>query len=733
MQKKAIIIICALAGCCTLHAQRTSTQQAIKVAEQYYSLLNQYSEAICNNGNEAAVASKLHDLFLHKTYRTNNNISEELVESDLVSSDNRKSVDDNLENYLSQIASFDYSDGFRRVTFHVKIDHKKSFVYGPTNNDTVLIYTDKTIVVDGLFEKSHPEVVTSVKGKIVRVGTPRYVALFENTVKNLLKNGKYNDAYAHLSTMLEKGWVFHELYDGLAECLFNLDYTLRAPTADAALDNFSMMKTVSEALWNNSLKMGYSDISFGGIEELSATMGLNSNCYSYLSLLGCPDGQTASDGLIVFRKGNLQGYLNTNGDTVIHAQFRHAQRFEQHLAAAMYNEGNVKEGKYGLIDRRGEWIIKPTYDLIYSMPHYKAYVIRKGNKYGAMGYDGKVLVKPRYDKPVIFLHDDFATCNRGGKWGIVNREGDEVVECREDQLEIMEVRGSINSAAIKYRYNHNKYHESFIFSDGPKIKTRSDENRITSRWSGGPYIASNHILMNLGAWTYNLSGLIYSDNLGLFTGTERPYRWVVPTWTALYRAPSTLSDADGNNLLTEHKLSDFASYITELDYTTYRFGYNLTWRSSIFGVLVGLHYEWSRWTQSRNEAGMLPQHTTQSLVPNIEIRWLPLHLEFGYTYTFYLGAGLAYAYNLDYKYTGGLFDNWGYGEGNTPLKDAINHVWRWKATFGVSWGYASAFVAYERDINSVFNTEFLARDGTSPFAGWKSTLGTLGLGMTLSF
>lgn len=735
MLNKKIILFCFISVCSVLNAQRTTLQQASLVAEQYYKLLNDYSDSVCKNRNSLEIEDKLHDMFYHAELRTGNR--DELVELDLGSSDNKKRVDDNLENYFSQITDFrNDTGGICRVTFHIKIAPDKSFTYGPTNNDTVLIYVDKTIVVDGLFEKAHPEVVSIYKGKIVRVGTLSYTSLYSRVAMPLIDSAKYNDAYELFYKMLEKKWVFYELYDGLVACLTGLtglDSNLQAPTAYIARENFAMMGYVTKSLWENSVKLGHMDLSVGGIEDLSATLALRTNCYSYISLLGCPDGQTASEGLVVFRDKDLQGYRNLNNEIIIPARFRHAQRFEQGKAAAMKDEGGNMQGKYGLIDRRGHWALKPTYDLIYSMPHYKAYVIRKGNKYGVLGYDGKLLVKPRYDKPVIFLHDDFATCYRDGKWGVVNREGDEVIECKEDQLEIMEVKGTINTASIKYRYNHNKYHETSVFSDGPKIKTPSGNEAMASRWSGGPYLAGNHILMNMGAWIYNLSGLIFGDNLGLFNGTNKPYRWLIPTWTPMYRAPAELSDAGDNSLLPENKLSDFASYMNELNYITYRLGYTISWRTAKYGVLAGLHYEWARWRQTRTEYGLYPQHTVQSIVPSIEIRWLPLSLEFGHTYTFYLGAGLSYVRNFHYKYTGGLFDNWGYESGDSSLKDAINHVWRWRTTLGVAWGYASAFITYERDMNSVFNPGFQARDASTPFAGWESKLGTLGMGATLSF
>ncbi|HEX3027985.1 MAG TPA: WG repeat-containing protein, partial [Clostridia bacterium] len=56
----------------------------------------------------------------------------------------------------------------------------------------------------------------------------------------------------------------------------------------------------------------------------------------------------------------------------------------------------IKDGKYGIIDTKGRYIVKPGYSLITKDPSNKLYITRLGSKYGVLDSKGRVIFKPIY-------------------------------------------------------------------------------------------------------------------------------------------------------------------------------------------------------------------------------------------------------------------------------------------------------------------------------------------------
>jgi hypothetical protein len=86
------------------------------------------------------------------------------------------------------------------------------------------------------------------------------------------------------------------------------------------------------------------------------------------------DAISFNNGLAAVSKGNLYGFINTAGDIVIPFEFSNARGFSDGLAPA----ANVK-GFWGYIDKKGNWVIKPSYDFTDGFENGEARVI-KGEK-----------------------------------------------------------------------------------------------------------------------------------------------------------------------------------------------------------------------------------------------------------------------------------------------------------------------------------------------------------------
>lgn len=704
-----------------LNAQSTHLERAFEVANNYYRLLNIIGSPESNAMREAAVDS-LNALFYSKTYSSNIEHVEQLVELDLGDT----LQDDNLEHYLSQIGAFLSKD--QRVHFFTIFDKERSFCYGVAC-DTVLVYLRKTVVVEGEggFEREHDEVLTVVDGRIVRVGTPAYASIYDKTVRELMERAEdieeenvdvyYNKAYDYLTMMYRRGWRFAGLYDDMAGYLYNTN------EEQLGSAGFTRLNLDSLALLARGLCEGVGCVNLASAGKVVKDLGIK-NYDTYLSLYGHEDVHTGSGNLVVFtREDGSQGYVNLNGDTVVKPRFEQAQRFEEGLAAAKRKGSSRRSGQYGLINQRGVWKLRPQYDRIYSMPDYKAYVIEQDGKYGAMSYKGKGMVRPRYDEPVVFLNEEYAACCKDGKWGLVNRWGMEEVECQYDGLEIIGVEDGVAT----YRYNGVKIADTKSRTFGAQI------GRVMrhSRWSGGPIVGGSGVTMNIAGAVYSLLPAVYylahqpSGRGDDIEDEDVHGRWFMPNWQVLY-TDAWVGDGNDSSLLSSVWGEGFA---------TYRFGYSLSWKSHLWpvGVVMNASYELNRWGMKEGVHKVQPVHKTQAVVLGFGLRYRPLGFRRGGALTPVAELGFSYVYNVKYSYRGGFFDDWGYRSGDGALRKAVNNGWRWNGLVGLAWGYAMVYAKYERDMYDVFNEGFVARDASKPMAGWRTKLGVVSVGLTLAF
>jgi hypothetical protein len=141
-----------------------------------------------------------------------------------------------------------------------------------------------------------------------------------------------------------------------------------------------------------------------------------------------PD-DTISPYLFPIKKNNKWGYINRDGKIVIEPRFDHADEFHDGFAVVRMDTGSesdtnsnavigtvrsdslrFKHGKhkYGFINHRGEYIIKPVYDYADRFSEGLAMVLVGNSDTGVYGYvnaTGKVVIEPKY--PYIgFTRDD---------------------------------------------------------------------------------------------------------------------------------------------------------------------------------------------------------------------------------------------------------------------------------------------------------------------------------------
>ena len=89
-------------------------------------------------------------------------------------------------------------------------------------------------------------------------------------------------------------------------------------------------------------------------------------------------------------------------------------------------------GKWGLIDKSGKFVIEPKFDRIGYYWDGLAEV-KVNDKYGFIDKDGKLVIEPKFES-VCGFHDGLAKVKYNGKWGLIDKSGKFVIEPKFDTL-----------------------------------------------------------------------------------------------------------------------------------------------------------------------------------------------------------------------------------------------------------------------------------------------------------
>jgi serine/threonine protein kinase len=83
---------------------------------------------------------------------------------------------------------------------------------------------------------------------------------------------------------------------------------------------------------------------------------------------------------------------------------------------------------YGLINRQGNWVIQPMFDIIGDSDVQGYYCIKLNEKWGFINKQGNWVIYPMFDR--VFSFDEWGFCNvvLNKKWGIINRQGNWVFQ-----------------------------------------------------------------------------------------------------------------------------------------------------------------------------------------------------------------------------------------------------------------------------------------------------------------
>ena len=180
-----------------------------------------------------------------------------------------------------------------------------------------------------------------------------------------------------------------------------------------------------------------------------------------------------NDGVALVGEQGDWGYIDKNGKTIIEIQYRWATDFQDGLAQVMVRveengkktmkttfidkKGNealskkfdfnssyeslfkdgitciAKDGKWGFIDKRGEFIIAPVYESARNFSDGFAPVKKEG-KWGFINKEGKFVIEPSFES-VFPFQESIAAVQIDGKWGFIDKTGKVIIKPVYDLME----------------------------------------------------------------------------------------------------------------------------------------------------------------------------------------------------------------------------------------------------------------------------------------------------------
>ncbi|MBR5511064.1 MAG: WG repeat-containing protein [Bacteroidaceae bacterium] len=126
-----------------------------------------------------------------------------------------------------------------------------------------------------------------------------------------------------------------------------------------------------------------------------------------------------SEGLAAVMKDGKVGFVNARNEVVIPFEFDYPAEECASNPSYLFHNGycamSDKNGKWGIINKDGKWILTPSYDAIWAPQDRGCRVVVAGEKYGALDSLYNVVYPAEYDF-VNILSDGYVLDGGGKKW-----------------------------------------------------------------------------------------------------------------------------------------------------------------------------------------------------------------------------------------------------------------------------------------------------------------------------
>jgi hypothetical protein len=130
------------------------------------------------------------------------------------------------------------------------------------------------------------------------------------------------------------------------------------------------------------------------------------------------------DGLARVRNQMKWGFINEKGVVIVPLKYDDAKNFHEGVAPVKILDIVNNLGLFGLITKKGEWIIQPSLQKIEAFnDDGLARAKAKNGDWGMIDKTGTWIIKPTFAGLEDF-HNDLAMAKGKGEWGYINRKAE---------------------------------------------------------------------------------------------------------------------------------------------------------------------------------------------------------------------------------------------------------------------------------------------------------------------
>jgi hypothetical protein len=166
-----------------------------------------------------------------------------------------------------------------------------------------------------------------------------------------------------------------------------------------------------------------------------------------------------SNGLYSFKKGMYWGFMDATGKEVLPAIYKNIDRDFKNGSAVVNKTGQTGESEF--IDATGKPMFQKKFFIAYNFNEDVAVISEGENKVGVIDKLGNWVVKPTYNYIAEFSNGFARVRLPDRKWGIIDKKGNVVVECKYDDL------GSITKEGLAYFKKEGKY--GYLNAEGTTV------------------------------------------------------------------------------------------------------------------------------------------------------------------------------------------------------------------------------------------------------------------------
>ena len=192
-----------------------------------------------------------------------------------------------------------------------------------------------------------------------------------------------------------------------------------------------MKKLISILFGLLSASFSYSQLLFAAREK--GTYGFVDIKGSWVIRQAFDNAHAFSDGLAAVMKSELWSYVDEEGKLITGFKYHQAFNFEGEVGRVRALASNMdSQSLFGLIDRKGNWVVKPSFSYIRKFSDNGLAMARnQDGNWGFIDKKGNWVIQPKYAGLKDFK-DGLAMARSKGRWGYIDEKENWVIQPKYD-------------------------------------------------------------------------------------------------------------------------------------------------------------------------------------------------------------------------------------------------------------------------------------------------------------